>query len=131
MATRVIVILFAEAFVIVALAKSEKVDLYSEIFQIYKTMKAQGIVMKAQGVEISHLKDTVKNQQTEIERLNAIITNLQTVNTEINVGAIQTDHDSMSHDNGSKPESVEVGDEVHHDEIEKEKPRGIFVVTST
>ncbi|XP_063397261.1 heavy metal-binding protein HIP-like [Mytilus trossulus] len=116
MATRVIVILFVEAFVIVALAKSEKVDLYSEILQIHKTLKAQ-------GNEISHLKDTVKNQQTEIERLNAIVTNLQTVITETNIGAIQTDQDSMTHDNGSKPESVQVWDEGHHDEIEKEKPR--------
>ncbi|CAC5416604.1 unnamed protein product [Mytilus coruscus] len=83
--------------------------------------------MKAQGVEISFLKDTVKNQQSEIERLNAIITNLQTVNKEMNIGAIQIDHDSMSYDNRSKPElpvqSLQVGDEEHHDEIEDEKPR--------
>ncbi|XP_076106988.1 collagen alpha-1(VIII) chain-like isoform X2 [Mytilus galloprovincialis] len=96
-------------------------------------MKIQGIEIKAQGIKISHLKDTVKNQQTEIERLNAIITNLQTANTEINVGAIQTDHDSMLFDNGSKPElhvqNLPQGDEGHPDEIEEDKPRDLFSVS--
>ncbi|XP_076109034.1 complement C1q-like protein 4 [Mytilus galloprovincialis] len=83
--------------------------------------------MKEQGIEISHLKDTVKNQQTEIERLNAIITNLQTVNKEINIGSVQTIHDSTSYDNGSEPElyvqSLSLGDSEHDDEIEEEQPR--------
>ncbi|XP_076109037.1 cerebellin-3-like [Mytilus galloprovincialis] len=70
----------------------------------------------------------VKKQQTEIERLNAIITNLQTVNTDMYVGAIQTDHNSNTYDNGSKPESVQLGDEGHHDEIEKERPRVIRLI---
>ncbi|XP_076106985.1 uncharacterized protein LOC143075460 isoform X1 [Mytilus galloprovincialis] len=140
MATRVLVLLFAEVFVIVAVAKSENIDLYSEILQIHKTVKTQGIVikeqgivMKAQGIEISHLKATVNYQQTEIERLNAIITNRQTVNTEMNVGAIQTDHNSMLYDNGSKPElhvqNLPLGDEVHPDEIEEDKPRDLFSVS--
>ncbi|XP_063397262.1 uncharacterized protein LOC134681548 [Mytilus trossulus] len=127
MASHVIVLLLAEAFVILALTKSENIDLYSEILEIQKTVKAQEIEMKAQGIEISHLKATVINQQKEIERLNAIITNLQTVNREMNVGASQTDQDSMVYDNGRKPEthvkSLPTGDEGHHDQIEKEKPR--------
>ncbi|XP_076106986.1 uncharacterized protein LOC143075460 isoform X2 [Mytilus galloprovincialis] len=141
MATRVLVLLFAEVFVIVAVAKSENIDLYSEILQIHKTVKTQGIVikeqgivMKAQGIEISHLKATVNYQQTEIERLNAIITNRQTVNTEMNVGAIQTDHNSMLYDNGSKPElhvqNLPLGDEVHPDEIEEDKPRVSRLLTT-
>ncbi|VDH97314.1 Hypothetical predicted protein [Mytilus galloprovincialis] len=129
MATHVIVLLFAETFVIVALAKSENIDLYSEILQIHKTMKAQRTEMEAQGIEISFLKDTIKNQQTEIERLNAIITNMQTVNKEMNNGAVQTNHDNTSYDNGSKPElhvqSLPPWEEKHHDEIEEDQPRAL------
>ncbi|VDI31196.1 Hypothetical predicted protein [Mytilus galloprovincialis] len=52
---------------------------------------------------------------------------MQTVNKEMNNGAVKTNHDNTSYDNGSKPElhvqSLPPWEEEHHDEIEEEQPR--------
>lgn len=76
MAVCVIRLLFAASFVLVVFGNSFETKLFSKIEQIEK-------ILELQGNEITELKSTVKSQKGEINKLNDVIKELQTLYTDV------------------------------------------------
>lgn len=94
----VLYLILTQLFILYVFAISDNSDMHSKILIIEKTIEAQGI-------EIAGLKGTVKNQQTEINRLIEMVTDLQEVNKhdkEIQIDAVQTNENNLESKNGSK-----------------------------
>lgn len=94
----VLYLILTQLFISYVFAISDNSDMHSKILIIEKTIEAQGI-------EIAGLKGTVKNQQTEINRLIEMVTDLQEVNKhdkEIQIDAVQTNENNLESKNGSK-----------------------------